>query len=258
MKRRIIIAFLPPPSSLTLTTLITSTASPFSPIDKLPPSSYDIWDSDGDDGWQDMPMVHSDELRVVLDKEIWRTYLYRARRESKTMSFKHSPISATSKKTTTLGPSGGDERGCEPKQLFDKARPHHPPNTSPSTYSTPSLLTSCSSLSPTLCTTPAYDLSASASGLTSPSPGGTSSSPKAALAKPARDGAQRPPNQTTPVSTTLRTTGKSSRNTSRDLFQYHYASEESYGADVLDNRTLFNRTISATSKKTGNIAVFVP
>ncbi|KAJ3803955.1 hypothetical protein F5876DRAFT_84045 [Lentinula aff. lateritia] len=40
-----------------------------------------------------------------------------------------------------------------------------------------------------------------------------------------------------PVSGTSRTTGKNSLNTSRDLFQYHYALEESYGADALDDQS---------------------
>ncbi|KAJ3847760.1 hypothetical protein EV368DRAFT_87362 [Lentinula lateritia] len=49
-----------------------------------------------------------------------------------------------------------------------------------------------------------------------------------------------PPNQTTPVSGTSRTTGKNFLNTSRDLFQYHYALEESYGADALDDQSSFS------------------
>ncbi|KAJ3898785.1 hypothetical protein F5879DRAFT_582739 [Lentinula edodes] len=48
-----------------------------------------------------------------------------------------------------------------------------------------------------------------------------------------------PLNQTTPVYSTSRTTGKNSLN-SRDLFQYHYALEESYGADALDNPSSFS------------------
>ncbi|KAJ3920569.1 hypothetical protein F5877DRAFT_65611 [Lentinula edodes] len=59
------------PSSSTLTT-----ASTTSPNDEYPPSSSDIWDSDDDDGWQDMPMVHRDEMRGVLDEDNWRRYHY--------------------------------------------------------------------------------------------------------------------------------------------------------------------------------------
>ncbi|KAJ4463800.1 hypothetical protein C8J55DRAFT_592218 [Lentinula edodes] len=43
----------------------TSTLTPSSPIDKFP-HSLDTWDSDSDsDGWQDIPIVHTDELRGV-------------------------------------------------------------------------------------------------------------------------------------------------------------------------------------------------
>ncbi|KAJ4470367.1 hypothetical protein C8J55DRAFT_185404 [Lentinula edodes] len=70
-------------SSFTSTTLpsssksSSSTLTPSSPIDKFPPSSS-IWDSDSDsDGWQDMPIVHTDELRGGLDEEDQRRYHYR-------------------------------------------------------------------------------------------------------------------------------------------------------------------------------------
>ncbi|KAJ4463801.1 hypothetical protein C8J55DRAFT_557670 [Lentinula edodes] len=43
----------------------SSTLTPSSPIDKFP-HSLDTWDSDSDsDGWQDIPIVHTDELRGV-------------------------------------------------------------------------------------------------------------------------------------------------------------------------------------------------
>ncbi|KAJ3885137.1 hypothetical protein GG344DRAFT_83065 [Lentinula edodes] len=55
----------------------SSTLTPSSPIDKFPPSSS-LWDSDSDsDGWQDMPIVHTDELRGGLDEEDQRRYHYR-------------------------------------------------------------------------------------------------------------------------------------------------------------------------------------
>ncbi|KAJ3859782.1 hypothetical protein EV359DRAFT_86025 [Lentinula novae-zelandiae] len=54
-----------------------STPTPSSPIDKFPPSS-DTWDSDSDDdGWQDMPIVHTDSLRGGLDEEDQRRYHYK-------------------------------------------------------------------------------------------------------------------------------------------------------------------------------------
>ncbi|KAH7868552.1 uncharacterized protein C8R40DRAFT_823611 [Lentinula edodes] len=55
----------------------SSTLTPSSPIDKFPPSSS-LCDSDSDsDGWQDMPIVHTDELRGGLDEEDQRRYHYR-------------------------------------------------------------------------------------------------------------------------------------------------------------------------------------
>ncbi|KAJ3927593.1 MAG: hypothetical protein NXY57DRAFT_965326 [Lentinula lateritia] len=56
-------------SSSTLTRLTTSTTSPSPPNDKLLPSSSDIWDFDENNRWQDMPIVHTDELRGGLDEE---------------------------------------------------------------------------------------------------------------------------------------------------------------------------------------------
>ncbi|KAJ3805159.1 hypothetical protein F5876DRAFT_82106 [Lentinula aff. lateritia] len=67
--------------STTTTTTASSSSSniptPPSPIDKFP-HSLDTWDSDSDDdGWQDMPIVHTDELRGGLDEEDQRRYHYR-------------------------------------------------------------------------------------------------------------------------------------------------------------------------------------
>ncbi|KAH7868550.1 uncharacterized protein C8R40DRAFT_1177723 [Lentinula edodes] len=55
-------------TALMLTTPYSTklTASLTSPIDKFPPSSSDIWDSDNDNGWQDMPVMNMDELRGTL------------------------------------------------------------------------------------------------------------------------------------------------------------------------------------------------
>ncbi|KAJ4470995.1 hypothetical protein C8R41DRAFT_851400 [Lentinula lateritia] len=60
------------PASTTKSSFATS-----SPIDKFPPSSS-TWDSDSDDdGWQDMPIVHTDSLRGGLDEEDQRRYHYK-------------------------------------------------------------------------------------------------------------------------------------------------------------------------------------
>ncbi|KAJ4463919.1 hypothetical protein C8J55DRAFT_610187 [Lentinula edodes] len=68
---RIITVFLPLP---------THTSSSSSPIDKFPPLSWDMWDledNDNDnDGWQDMPIVLTDELTGGLDDENQRIYHY--------------------------------------------------------------------------------------------------------------------------------------------------------------------------------------
>ncbi|KAJ4463279.1 hypothetical protein C8J55DRAFT_494468 [Lentinula edodes] len=58
--------------------LPTHISSSSSPIDKFPPSSWDTWDSEDNDndGWQDMPIVHTDQLRGGLDDENRRIYHY--------------------------------------------------------------------------------------------------------------------------------------------------------------------------------------
>ncbi|KAJ3888975.1 hypothetical protein GG344DRAFT_52602 [Lentinula edodes] len=67
----------PLPSSTAPSKSSSSTLTPSSPIDKFP-HSLDTWDSDSDsDGWQDMPIVHTDELRGGLDEEDQRRYHYR-------------------------------------------------------------------------------------------------------------------------------------------------------------------------------------
>ncbi|KAJ3912919.1 hypothetical protein F5877DRAFT_84303 [Lentinula edodes] len=53
-------------STLTVPSSTKVTASPSSPIDKFSPSSSDILNSDDDNGWQDMPVMHMDELRGTL------------------------------------------------------------------------------------------------------------------------------------------------------------------------------------------------
>ncbi|KAJ4464284.1 hypothetical protein C8R41DRAFT_872181 [Lentinula lateritia] len=66
--------------STTLTTSSSSsTLTPSSPIDTFPPSSstWDTTSDSDDDGWQDMPIVHTDELRGGLDEEDQRRYHYR-------------------------------------------------------------------------------------------------------------------------------------------------------------------------------------
>ncbi|KAJ4463794.1 hypothetical protein C8J55DRAFT_291957 [Lentinula edodes] len=73
---------LPLSSTLTTPSSTKLTASPSSPNDKLLSSPSDIWDSDDNNGWQDMPIVHTDKLRIGLDEEERRTYHHRVNEEA--------------------------------------------------------------------------------------------------------------------------------------------------------------------------------
>ncbi|KAJ3925778.1 MAG: hypothetical protein NXY57DRAFT_979385 [Lentinula lateritia] len=64
-------------ASSTFTSTTKSSFATSSPIDKFPSDTWDTASDSDSDGWQDMPIVHTDELRGGLDEEDQRRYHYR-------------------------------------------------------------------------------------------------------------------------------------------------------------------------------------